>query len=199
MNLPQTEKQKQFLDLYDPLSERLSRFIRSMVWNNEDARDLASETVLIAWQKFDKIASDQVFLYYMFSIASRLIKQRNRRKRLWTIFSTMQIRSGEPMTEISETELDSDALRRALDRLPNKEKEAILMFEIGGLSLKEIQEVQRDSISAVKSRLSRGRAKLTKILTEKKPSGDKIAKQITTLEPVIVINSIHEILKTETK
>src|ERR1700739_4478511 len=120
MNLSQAEKQKHFLDLYDPLSERLSRFIRSMVWNNEDARDIASETVLIAWQKFDKIESDQVFLYYMFSIASRLMKQRTRRKRLWTLFSNSQIRAGEPVYRISETELDSDALRRALDRLPVK-------------------------------------------------------------------------------
>jgi len=199
MNLSQIEKQKQFLDLYDPLSERLSRFIRSMVWNNEDARDIASETVLITWQKFDKIESDQVFLYYMFSIASRLIKQRNRRKRLWTLFSNSQIRAGEPITRISETELDSDALRRALDRLPVKEKEAILMFEIAGLSLKEIQEIQKDSLSAVKSRLSRGKAKLTKILTEKKTSEGKIQKQITTLEPAILIHPIHEILKSETK
>ena len=49
----------------------------------------------------------------------------------------------------------------ALDSLSEKERTAILLFEIGGLSLEEIRNVQKEkSISAVKSRLSRTRVKL---------------------------------------
>jgi DNA-directed RNA polymerase specialized sigma24 family protein len=49
----------------------------------------------------------------------------------------------------------------SLDTISEKERTAILLFEIGGLSLEEIRKVQKEiSISAVKSRLSRTRLKL---------------------------------------
>jgi DNA-directed RNA polymerase specialized sigma24 family protein len=55
----------------------------------------------------------------------------------------------------------------ALDTLNEKERTAILLFEIGGLSLEEIRKVQKEiSISAVKSRLSRTRLKLRKTIIE---------------------------------
>jgi RNA polymerase sigma-70 factor (ECF subfamily) len=190
----ESDKQKQFLSLYDPVSVRLSRYIRSMVWNDEDARDIASETVLIAWQKFDRIRSGKVFLYYLFGIASRLIKQRTRRVKLWGLFIKERVREGEPVMHNSESTIDNEALRKAMERLSTKEKEAILLFEIAGLSLKEIREVQKDSISAVKSRLARGRLKLAKMLTD----NDKVditvsEKSESTIQPV------YEILKSEIK
>ena len=55
----------------------------------------------------------------------------------------------------------------ALDTLSEKERTAILLFEIGGLSLEEIMKLQKEkSISAVKSRLSRTRLKLRNTILE---------------------------------
>lgn len=44
-------------------------------------------------------------------------------------------------------------------------KESIVLFEITGFSIKEIVEIQDDSVSSVKQRLRRGRERLEKILT----------------------------------
>jgi DNA-directed RNA polymerase specialized sigma24 family protein len=54
-------------------------------------------------------------------------------------------------------------LNKALSKLSSKERAAILLFEIAEFSIEEITSIQKEkSISAVKSRLSRARAKLKK-------------------------------------
>jgi len=45
------------------------------------------------------------------------------------------------------------------------QRESIVLFEITGFSIKEIVEIQDDSVSSVKQRLRRGRERLEKILT----------------------------------
>lgn len=53
----------------------------------------------------------------------------------------------------------------ALSQIDIKERAAILLFEIGGFSIKEITVIQNEkSESAIKSRLSRTRVKLKEIM-----------------------------------
>ena len=67
-------------------------------------------------------------------------------------------------------------LNKALARLSVKERAAILLFEIGSFSIEEITAIQKEnSVSAVKSRLSRARAKLKKYLTDKKDNSPRKA------------------------
>lgn len=159
------EKQKLFMALFDPVNERLSRYIQSVLWNAEDAKDIMGETVLTAYQNLDKLKNKEVFLYFLFGIASRIIKQRERKRKLWQIFSANQSATQQQNIPANpEAKLDMESFYKALQKLNLKEREAIVMFEISGLSLKEIQEVQEDSLSAVKMRLSRAREKLAKIM-----------------------------------
>ena len=155
------------MELYDPLHERLSRFVHSMVWNRDDAKDVLSETVLAAYESFEKVKDHDSFLYYLFGIASRLAKKRDRRKKFWGIFEPSKAEliishyNSESRTAINE-------LYAALNKLPLKQREAISLFEISGFSIKEIAALQSTSISGVKSSLLRGREKLSQLLGEKK-------------------------------
>lgn len=55
----------------------------------------------------------------------------------------------------------------ALSRLKTRERVALLLFEIGGFSIEEIKTIQKEkSSSAVKSRLSRTREKLKKLIND---------------------------------
>ena len=47
-----------------------------------------------------------------------------------------------------------------LDKLPLKQKEAFLLFELSGFSLKEIKQLQGGTLAAVKSRLNKARVQL---------------------------------------
>jgi RNA polymerase sigma-70 factor (ECF subfamily) len=49
-------------------------------------------------------------------------------------------------------------------KLPAKYREAIVLAEIVGMKLEEVAEIQEASLTAVKSRVSRGKRKLAKLL-----------------------------------
>lgn len=62
---------------------------------------------------------------------------------------------------------DNQWLVAALSQLEDKERSSILLFEIGGFSIKEITDIQKEnSESAVKSRLSRTRKKLKEFMEQ---------------------------------
>jgi RNA polymerase sigma-70 factor (ECF subfamily) len=151
------------MQLYEPLHEKLSRFVQSMVWNRDDAKDVLSETVLSAYENFEKVRNTDAFLYYLFGIASRLAKKRHRRKKFWGVFDS-------PTTNLiasdhnSESKMAVNELYAALNKLPVKQREALTLFEISGFSIKEIAELQNSSLSGVKSRLIRGRQTLSVLL-----------------------------------
>ena len=58
------------------------------------------------------------------------------------------------------TNLLNKVLYKALNTLPTNQKEALILFEISGFSIKEVCEIQKSSESAVKQRLKRGRVAL---------------------------------------
>ncbi|MEO0731801.1 MAG: sigma factor-like helix-turn-helix DNA-binding protein, partial [Bacteroidota bacterium] len=59
---------------------------------------------------------------------------------------------------------DVHILYRAIQRLSTKQRDAILLFEISGFSLREVAVHQKTSPAAVKMRLQRGRTKLRQLL-----------------------------------
>jgi RNA polymerase sigma-70 factor (ECF subfamily) len=158
-------KQEHFLQLLEPAKDRLWRYVKSMLRQREDTEDVYGETVLAAFEKLDSLKDESAFLYFLFGIARRIVLQRQRKVRLFDSFT----KNRNPETQTTPNpgaSLDLEILYKALDKLNTKEREAIVMFEISGFSLAEIQELQKDSLSAVKSRLSRGREKLKKIMAE---------------------------------
>ncbi len=163
--MTESEKKTEFLKLYNEVHPNLLRFARAMTNSRDEGRDLASETILIAYERFDKVKSRQAFLSYLFSIATRIHKRRRWRLRFFGEYD--EIKAGQLVAQISSPDIgpDVEILYQALDKLPVKMKETVILFEISGLNLEEIREIQGGSLSGVKSRLVRGRAMLKEILT----------------------------------
>jgi DNA-directed RNA polymerase specialized sigma24 family protein len=59
---------------------------------------------------------------------------------------------------------DVELLYKALAQLPRREREAVVLFEISGFSMKEIREIQGGSLSSVKVRVFRARKRLAELL-----------------------------------
>jgi len=164
INSEQRYKQKVFMELYIPVNRNISNYCRAIANNDEDAKDLLAETLLIAFEKFDHLGNKKAFKYYLFGIASRLFKKKLRRKKFrkelnWEISAEFPDTGPNP-----EYMLELKYLYDALDQLPAKQKEAVVLFEISGFSLNEIKELQGGTLSGVKSRIKRGRKKLAVIL-----------------------------------
>jgi RNA polymerase sigma-70 factor, ECF subfamily len=158
------------MQLYEPVHARLSRFVQTIVWNTDDAKDVISETVLIAFEKFEVLTGPDVFVYFMFGIAQNVVRKKHRRRKFWGLFSVEQSEQ-VPDERLADECLLQKELVDALKKLNDKQREAIVLFEISGFSIKEIAGMQQLSESGVKSNLKRGKEKLAKLLTEKTVEG----------------------------
>jgi RNA polymerase sigma-70 factor (ECF subfamily) len=157
-------KQNEFLEVFEPVREKLYRFAKALCKSDELAKDIVSDTVLQAYENFEKIRDKQAFLSFVFTIASRTYKRYIWRRRLFGEYEQEYAENNLLWNGNSDSNYDVNMLYQALERLPKKSKEAIILFEISGFKIKEISEIQNCSESAVKSRLKRGREKLENIL-----------------------------------
>jgi RNA polymerase sigma-70 factor, ECF subfamily len=161
-------RQERFMELYGPLHNRLARYVQTIVWNHEDAKDIISETVLRAYESMDRIKNPESFLYYLFTIARRQTFKMEKRKRWWGLYDHTKEDNLADAASNPVSRLEMKEFRAALNRLPEKQRETVILFEISGLSLEEIKKVQGGSISGVKSRLVRGRSELGRLLEYEK-------------------------------
>ncbi len=153
-----------FLKRLDECRPALSRFARAMTRDYEDAKDLVSETILKAYEGFDKLENKQAFQSFLFTIASRTYKRKLWRSRIFTPFVSKihtDYQNEKPRADIN---LDIELLYKALNKINIKKREAITLFEISGFSIEEIAEMQGGTISGVKSRLKRAREELAILL-----------------------------------
>lgn len=166
-------RQEEFLALYQPVSDSLNRFARAMAVSREDAKDLVSEAVMLGYENFHKLRDKKAFLSYMFTIISRLYKKSLKRKKYFGEYNEAIAENLRSNDTKPESGIDVEILYKALNRLPVKQKEAIILFEISGFTIEEIKKLQGGTISGVKSRLKRARETLSELLKvyEYKTSG----------------------------
>lgn len=160
-------RQTAFLALYEPAHERLGRFCRARVRGEDDARDVAAETVLRAYERFDELRAPAAFVGFLFGIAVRVAQERERRGRWWGAFSRVDAEARPSPAPGPDAHAEAALLYAALARLPAAQREAVILFDLADLSLEDIQRVQGGSLSGVKSRLVRGREALARLLAER--------------------------------
>ncbi len=157
-------KQKEFMQLLNPVNDDLSRFVSALTRNREDTKDIVSETLLRAYENFDKLNSQQAFKSYLFTIAHRIYKRKRFRSRIFGLFDEEKALNLPDYNTSPDRLSDVEFLYEAIAKLPQAQQTAIILFEISGFSLEEIREIQGGSLSGVKSRLKRGREKLSELL-----------------------------------
>jgi len=157
--------------LLEPCLAKLSRYCHAMTKDVEDGRDLLSDAILLAYENFEKLRASEAFTSYIFTTARRIYYRRSKRKKWWGALDSRSEEIADERNQSPEIRLDLEALDKALAKLPGKQRESVILFEISGLSLAEIQEIQGGSLSGVKSRIVRGREKLAELLGEREKPG----------------------------
>lgn len=155
------EKQIAFMRLYKPVHPKLERFCKARAYGEMDWKDLLHDAVLIAYRQFDQLRVREAFPSFIFGIVLRVLANHRRKNRPQSRdleqdsdFANLGVESSE------RAQMERDWLYQALSKLPELQREAILLFEISGFSIKEIAALQESSESAIKQRLSRGRQQL---------------------------------------
>lgn len=162
-------KQAEFMNLFSPEKDRLEKYCLSITGNRDDAKDLVSETILQTYARFYKIKDKSKFAHYLFRVAKRLHIKRTR-----TLHRFLRIEKGtfieKDNTPDATHQLDIRIMYEALSHLPLKLKQAVILHEISGFTMKEVAEIEGCSISAAKARVMRGRNKLSKWLQDREIS-----------------------------
>lgn len=157
-------KNAAFMELYTPVHDRFERFCRARVYGDTDFKDLMHDAIIIAFEKFEKLEDPKAFLHFLFGISIRVLANTNRKQRLIHISDEAQSIPDESLRADRNEEIH--LLYEALSKLPEQQREALVLFEISGFSIVEIAELQTSGISAVKQRLARGRKALLALLQE---------------------------------
>lgn len=157
------KRQNNFLNLYEPIHDKFDRFCRARAYGEMDAQDLMNETLMVAFEKLDELKSDKAFFSFLCGISIRILSNAARKKQA----SFKDLGAAENLyDQTSETEknFEVEMLHKCLSKLPDIQRECIILFEISGFSINEIATIQNSSISAIKQRLKRGRERLEEIL-----------------------------------
>ncbi len=118
----------------------------------------------IAYEKLDSVRKPEAFLSYVLTIARNLCIRRQRRG---SIFRPLVDEDAERFVARDPSPEDSADVRLlydALATLPARQREAVILFEIVGLPLESIRQIQGGTLSGVKARVARGRRSLAQYL-----------------------------------
>ena len=162
-----TNNNQAFLDWYQPVHKSFVRYCSSRAYGLMETEDLVQEAILATLQAFSRIEKKEKLLSFMIGVVNNILKNKLRRKKFKGHWDDAFLEKLEDRTPNPEVALDIHYLLKAIDQLPVKQKEALLLFEISGFSIKEIANIQECSEAAIKTRLHRTREKLKKELSEK--------------------------------
>jgi RNA polymerase sigma-70 factor (ECF subfamily) len=162
-----------FTDALRPHYDDALRYCRALCarWAPEEAEDVLQQSLLQAMEGFGSLRDGASFRPWLFRIITRVYAMAARRH-FWRRFVPLPERDdgGERMPHVytrADHSPGARRLRAALARLPDRDRAALLLFEVAGLSLDEVAAAQGDrSLSAVKSRLARAREKLRRLMDE---------------------------------
>jgi len=147
------KKKKQFMTLYEPIHAQFERFCKARAYGEMNYKDLMQETIVVAFEKLDQLHSNTVFLSFLFGISTRILANANRKIREEKLPYQFEIAQGGKNE--GEHNLEIEELYKALGHLPELQREALILFEISGFSVKEIASIQESSEDAVKQRFNK--------------------------------------------
>jgi RNA polymerase sigma-70 factor, ECF subfamily len=151
--------------------DRIYNLCRYMLKNREDAQDAAQDVFLKAYRRLKDFRPESSIYTWIYRIAITTCldyRRKSRREVFWSEPLTEDLPSCDPSPEkLYESGEISDSITSVLQKLPEKLRAAIVLREIEELSYEEIAEVLHTSAGTVKSRISRGRERLRRLLKKK--------------------------------
>ena len=157
-------------DLMARHAQPVFQFLCRMLGNEDDANDLAQETFVRVYQHRASFKPGARFTTWLYTIAANLarnqIRYRSRHPNVsldaesetteQSLGDTLPANSASPHEAVDAAER-ADAVRIAVQRLPEDMREAIVLCEWEDLTLAEAANVMNTTAKAVESRLYRAR------------------------------------------
>jgi RNA polymerase sigma-70 factor (ECF subfamily) len=157
--------------------DRVYTITYGLIQNHEDALDLTQDVFLRAHGSLRQFREESVFYTWLYRIVLNACIDYNRRKKRSpqpcslddpvlgeTGFEPSDGRTAHQPDRALENKELGRLLRRAIERLPEPQRIAVVLHDIEGLQHKEIATLLNCPIGTVKSRIQRGRNELRLML-----------------------------------
>lgn len=147
--------------IIDRYQEKLRRYVGSIVRDIDKTDDVLQETFISIYQNINSFDPDRKFSSWIYRVAHNKAINEVRREKLFIGLDKIKEVSDESLdSKKIEKEIDEkkakDETRKALDALPLKYKEVILLRYYEDKSYEEISDILRIPKSTVGVRISRG-------------------------------------------
>ena len=160
--------------------ERMYGVIYNMTLNHSDAADLTQETFVKAFRSISKFKKKSSFFTWLYRIGVNLTLTFLKRKRKRKLFSFDHFlgnsEANDRHSEFTSKEVTSDKftllnelhekLNEALSKLSDKHRTIVVLYEIDGLSHKEISQIMKCTEGTVRSRLHYAKLQLQSTLSD---------------------------------
>ena len=162
--------------LVNSYSERIINYLARMTGNRWEAEELAQETFVRAYYALRSFDPQYKFSTWLFKIATNLCINHLKRRGRFVNVDDYQDEDGQSTWVMPDTRSRSNPtqeferhemqvqIQYAIDQLPAAYRTVVILRYLHDLSYQEIAEVTDLPIGTVKSRLGRGRYRLTELL-----------------------------------
>ncbi|MBN1464201.1 sigma-70 family RNA polymerase sigma factor [candidate division KSB1 bacterium] len=161
--------------------DQLLNFAYRFLGSFEEAEDIVQETFLRLYRNKHAYRQIAKFSTWIYTIAGNLAKTELRKRKRRKVMSIsdmgyedreLEIRDEGANTEqVANSALTEKIIQRAIDELPSRFKEVIILRDIQELSYEEVGSILKIPLGTVKSRVNRARLKLqSKLRDIKMPS-----------------------------
>ena len=141
--------------------ETLYKVSMSMLRNEKDCEDAVQTAILTAYEKLNTLKNEEYFKTWIVRILINTCnKHLNSRKKI------VDIKDYQNTTQTSNFSPEELEVRLAVEKLPLKIRQVVVLYYTEGFSVKDIKDILKIPEGTVKSRLSKGR-ELLKIELDK--------------------------------
>ena len=152
----------------------LTNFVFRFLGDYTACADVVQETMIKVYRYKDSYSSVAKFSTWVYTIAGNLARTEYKRQRRRNIFSIndyaekhqtydLPDESSRPDV-ITDSGIKDEIIQKALLKVKETYREAVILRDIQGLSYDEISEILGVNEGTVKSRINRGRAQLQELL-----------------------------------
>jgi RNA polymerase sigma-70 factor (ECF subfamily) len=157
-----------FQEAYRNHAQTAARWARQLGGAEIDVEDVVQEVFMVVSRRLSSFRGEARFSSWLFEITRKIVANHRRRQR-WRFWRSGNEESlacapsheRDPAAELERRQTVT-LFYRALDRLPDKYRTVLVLYEIEGLSTQEIADLRELNLSTVKVQLSRARERFLK-------------------------------------
>lgn len=155
-----------FSELYAMTYERQYNYAKKYLSNPDDAWDAVQEVYILALKKLNTLRDPLCINAWLTQINSRICYDMLQSRKMYISAALDFERENEDLNPESRLVQDADAeiLRKLIDMLPDRQRQAITLKYIRQYSLQQIADTMGCSISSVTRYLEKGRDSLELML-----------------------------------